>query len=192
MDNKSAEIGEVLAKQGFQKFGERIEYQASINKLPDDSGTPFNWKPLKDLSQKSLVRAAALLDKCSQGDPSSKPDDNAFDSLKEFLGDSTLTTDPACVNIGRLDGIDVAIVIAQSHPSSGRARITYMGLLPEYRGNSLGQWVHRHGFSMMKQQGASTYFGGTMINNYPMISLFTKHGCKEFQRFEEWILKLTP
>ncbi len=51
-------------------------------------------------------------------------------------------------------------------------------------------WVHRHGFSMMKNQGGKLYHGGTHADNLAMKKLFEIHGCKVFCEMEEWSLSV--
>lgn len=40
------------------------------------------------------------------------------------------------------------------------------------RGKGLGQWLHKHGFAMMKAQGGREYHDGTISTNERMIRLF--------------------
>lgn len=43
--------------------------------------------------------------------------------------------------------------------------------------------------SLYKIQRGKQYFGGTQADNIPLIRLFIKHGCREYQRFEDWIIR---
>jgi hypothetical protein len=45
---------------------------------------------------------------------------------------------------------------------------------------------------MLKAQGGKTYQGGTSTSNARMISLFQRHGCKELERYEDWVWRAAP
>ena len=118
------------------------------------------------------------------------PNEDALIALKGFLNEPTLTHGPECVQITHLKDQPAALIIAQIEPATGWSRITYMGIMPEFRGQGLGKWVHRHGFKMMREQGGSLYHGGAVSSNEGMIRLFQNHGCKEYRRMQEWAFKM--
>jgi GNAT superfamily N-acetyltransferase len=185
-----AQTLEVLAHFGFKKLNERVEFRTPISKLPNEEGTPLVWHPMQDKSDASIQHHGQLLEACGQGDPDWSPDDNAFELLKEYLSDSALNGAASCVQVGFYQEKSAAMVVAQVNPTTGWSRITYMGIMPEFRGKGLGRWVHRHGFSMLREQGGEIYHGGTLVKNAPMRKLFEAHVCTEFQRLEEWVLEL--
>ena len=90
------------------------------------------------------------------------------------------------MQIGSIDGTFAAFVMAQVAPSDGWSRVTYVGIVPEFRGQGLGKWAHRRGFTVMRAQGGKLYHGGTRSENAPMVRLFEMHGCAEFARMTEW------
>lgn len=187
MGANHARVAEFLAQRGFCKLNERIEYRSPLADLPDDSGTPLEWKPMADKSEASVREFARVLERCGKGDPDWSPDDNAEELLRSYLDDSSLTGDAECAQVGWLHGKPAAVIVAQVNRETGWSRITYMGVIPEFRSQGLGRWVHRHGFAMMHAQGGTTYHGGTLRQNEPMRRLFDTHGCREFQRLEEWV-----
>jgi len=180
----------LLTEVGFQKTQSRIEYQSEVKKLPSEHGTPLKWKPLPDLGPDNLDNAARVLQMCGQGDPDWNPEDNPRELLSSYLEDTVLSGGPECVHIGFHEDQEAAIAIAQVNPSTKWSRITYMGVVPEFRKKGYGRWVHRHGFSMMKEQGGKLYVGGTVSDNKVMQKLFLSHGCTEYLRMQEWLLRL--
>jgi len=161
---------------GFRDMGERVEFRAAVAELPTEEGTPLDWRMAGD-------RAAAMLRAVAEGDPHGHDEREAPERmLRVFLGAPNLQGGPECVQIGSLDGADVALVCAQAAKTDGWCRITYMGLVPEARGRGLGRWVHRHGFAMMRAQGGTDYRGGTAAENTGMMALFAAHGCREVRR----------
>lgn len=176
-----------LKKIGFTETRKRIEFRRPISELPGDNGSPFVWKSLVPLGDIDEIFAASILKKSAVGDPSADPGENSLLALRSELSDPVLTSGPDCVQLAYLNQSVAGIVIAQINPKTKWSRISYMGLLPEYRNQGLGKWVHRHGFEIMRSQGGELYHGGTNAENTPMLKLFLSHGCLEYRKMQEWI-----
>jgi len=181
-----APIARLLEELGFLKEQDRIEYRRELAELPGDEGSPLVWSAIPSLEIADLEKVVDLLKQAAVGDPSFDPDADSLAELQADLKDFALTTGAHCIHIGHIDGKQAAVVFVQINPKTKWSRITYMGLLPEFRGTGLGKWVHRHGFEMMRTQGGSLYHGGTVSTNQSMIRLFETHGCKVFRRMQEW------
>ncbi len=176
----------ILTELSFEMLHRRVEYRLELDLLPNENGTPFQWSTPPDLSDESLRDVSKILSSAAMGDPDWDIDDNAFELLQGYLSESVLSTGLSCINIGSINGNIAAIVVAQVNPKTGWSRITYMGLLPDFRGRGLGKWVHRRGFEMMRAQGGRLYHGGTVATNKKMIGLFEGHGCKPYRAMQEW------
>ncbi len=184
---------QILGRLNFELKSKRVEFKQDLVNLPTEQGTPFRWKSLKELNW-DRVKLIDFITEITQGALDVEPDDKVEDFIEDFLSNEELTSGPECVHIGFLNENLIspcAFIVAQIEPKSGWSRLSYMGLIPEFRGKKLGQWVHKHGFEMMKAQGGKLYHGGTLINNLSMRKLFIDHGCKEFCALEEWHLKLS-
>ena len=167
---------EAFVAAGFRDFGARAEFKAEVEDLPGEEGSPLAWRVAGE-------EGAAMLRAVAEGDPHGHDQrDDPQRSLGVWLGAPKLRGEPECVQIGSLDGEDVAFVCAQVAPHDGWSRISHMGLVPSARGRGLGKWVHRHGFTMMREQGGKLYHGGTAVANKGMMALFEAHGCREFRR----------
>ena len=90
------------------------------------------------------------------------------------------------MQVGFVDGREAAFVCAQVAAKDGWSRISYMGVVPDARGQGLGTWVQRRGFRLMRELGGTTYHGGTAADNAAMLRLFEKHGCEECARLREF------
>jgi len=168
---------DALLDAGFRDLGDRIEFKAEVEALPDDEGTPLAWRNAGE-------QAAGMLARVAENDPHGEDERNKpVEMLANF---SQMREDPGCFQIGCLDGEDVAFVCAQVAPKDGWSRIAYMGLVPAARRKGLGRWLHRHGFAMIKEQGGKLYHGGTAASNKGMLALFKAHGCHEFKRMTEF------
>jgi GNAT superfamily N-acetyltransferase len=178
-----------LTRLGFTKESDRIEFRHELSELPGDQGSPLRWEAMAPLGAVPEHAAANVLKHSSIGDPGGDPNEDALAALRGELADSILTSGPECVQVAYLDEKVVGIVIAQINPKTKWSRISYMGLLPEYRGLQLGKWVHRHGFEMMRAQGGELYHGGTHAGNASMLRLFHSHGCTEYRRMQEWVYR---
>ncbi len=126
----------------------------------------------------------------SLGDPSSSPDEDAEAALREFLADASFTNDPLGVQVGTLDGVDVAFVMTQVNPTTGWSRITYMGVAPSHRRRGLGAVVHARGIAVARTLGGRLYVGGTSTANAPMLALFRRLGAQPLRAMERWALAL--
>jgi [ribosomal protein S5]-alanine N-acetyltransferase len=175
-----------LSTQGFKYRHQRTEFRRKVEVLPNDSGTPFVWVQPDVLDTATIADLAKLFRLVAKGDPDFDPKDDTVELIKADMEENGLTFGPRCIHVGKIDGEEAAIVIAQVDHSSGWSRITYMGLLPKFRGNGLGQWIHRHGFTMLREQGGKLYHGGTLTQNSAMIRLFEKHGCEKYRTMQEW------
>lgn len=175
----------ILKQIGFQKKSERIEYQCDVVNLPDEDGSPFEWKSLKQLDWDE-ARLAQFTAEITKGALDIDPDEKPEDFIKDWLNHHELTSGLDCIAVGFVTDKAAALVVAQINKSTGWSRLSYLGILPEYRGRGFGKWVQRHGFSMMKDQGGKLYHGGTHAENLPMKKLFESHGCKFSGAMEEW------
>jgi GNAT superfamily N-acetyltransferase len=172
---------------GFSKRSDRVEFRAELHDLPEGANSPLIWRALDEDSQ-TLVLSAQVLDRCSSMDPNWDVGQLAPSLINDGLADTEFSSSLEAVQIGYLKGDPVAFVFAQVERSTGWSRLTYMGLIPELRGQGLGKWVHRHGFDMMRRQGGRVYHGSTTDTNLPMLRTFLAQGCKECRRVQEWIL----
>lgn len=177
-----------LRELGFKRKHTRIEFQSHVNDLPDENGSPMEWIPVSESGPYRLEDAAIILEEAARGDTDWNPEDRGGELLKSYLADREFASKPECIQIGQVDSKPAAIVIAQVIPATGWSRITYMGILPQYRGRGLGKWVHRRGFALMRAQGGTFYHGGTVKGNARMEALFRRHGCKEYRTMQEWQL----
>lgn len=189
-DSAAPPLNRLLSDAGFRLKNTRVEYRAPIAELPDETGSPIRWEPLPDLSETSIACAGDLLERTGEGDPDFGEDDDGAKLIRGYLEDPVLTHDRNCIHVGYLGEEIFGIVIAQVNPQTKWARLTYMGMLPQFRGRGLGRWVHRHGFAMLREQGGGLYHGGTLDNNVAMNALFRRHGCQEYRRMKEWELRL--
>ena len=111
-------------------------------------------------------------------------------SQQYIISDPILTCNLSGILLGFIKNIAVAYIHVQINPESGWSRITYLGIIPEFRKQGLGKFVHQHGFKMIKELGGTLYHGGTASTNKAMLSLFNRHNCTEYARMQEWILDL--
>lgn len=185
LDYQASIFQSILSELGFKKIAGRIEYQQDLSLLPDDQNTPIIWKAANELSW-SEQQIANFTHSVLEGDPSIDPNERPEDFIQDWIKHEELTHGEECISIGFYNNQPVALVVAQVNRQSGWSRISYMGLIPEFRKKGLGRWIHKHGFQMMKDQGGSFYHGGTHIENLAMRNLFESHGCKFFCEMEEW------
>jgi GNAT superfamily N-acetyltransferase len=183
----SEEIAQMLPSLGFVKKSERVEFKKSVEELPGDSGTPLVWKTAEELSWQPTDIAKVLM-MVAVGDPNTSEDDDPIAFIQDFLVDPELTAGLQCIHVGFLNGEIAAFAVVQIKLETGWSRISYMGIVPGFRGQGLGAWVHRFCFGIMKRDGGKLYHGGTLASNSGMIRLFESSGCERFREMSEWAL----
>ena len=157
--------------------------------LPSENRTPIKWQTARELAwtaQDLALFTKEVVTNALDVDPNEKPED----FIQDWLHHTEFTHGLDCAGIGFINDKPCALVVAQINKETGWSRLSYMGLVPEFRGKGLGKWVHRHGFEMMKAQGGILYHGGTHAENRPMRKLFKSHGCHVFCEMEEWSMKI--
>ena len=185
-DEYSVEFSQLLFQLDFTKKNERVEYKKSVEDLPDDSGSPITWKSAEELGW-NPQQVSDILRIVAEGDPDTDPIDDPLLFIQDFLADAVLSSGLGCIHIGFVDKEIAAMTVVQINPKSGWSRISYMGIVPRFRKQGLGQWVHRYSFKVMKLEGGKLYHGGTVTTNKSMIKLFELHQCDRFCSMEEWI-----
>lgn len=181
----SEEIGRLLPSFGFKKKNERIEFKKSVSDLPNDEGSPLGWKTAKELNL-NPEGIAKILKQVSMGDPDTDPTEDPLQFIQDFLADPVLTSGLECIHVGFFHGEIAALTVVQRNPKTGWSRISYMGVVPQFRKQNLGNWVHRYSFTVMKKEGGLLYHGGTTSTNLGMIRLLESNGCAKFCEMEEW------
>lgn len=179
----------ILTEIGLKKISERVEYQCEISLLPNDLGSPLQWKTAKELGW-DTIQIAQFTGDITKDALDVDPDEKPEDFVQDWLHHEEFTSGPDCIAVGFLNNKPCTLVVVQINQETGWSRLSYMGIIPDFRGKGFGKWVHRHGFKMMKDQGGKLYHGGTHGENLPMRKLFESHGCKLFCEMEEWSCNL--
>lgn len=185
------ELSQSLAKSGFRKGLGRIEFKTPLSKLPYETESPFQWKPV-DGTVLTLETAADIMKQCAAGDPNWDETVDVFELLKSDLAESGLYNSLDAIQIGYLNSKASAFVFAQANRATGWARLGYLGILPELRGKGLGKAVQLHGFSMMRSQGGVEYHGGTSDANMSMLGTFRSLGSELYREMEDWDYESSP
>lgn len=181
----STEISHLLPTLGFKKKSERIEFKKSISDHPNDEGSPIKWETAAELGLSSQ-EIADVLRQVAIGDPDTDPNEDPLLFIQDFLADPVLSAGLQCIHVGFIGDETAAFTVVQINPKTGWSRISYMGVVPKFRKQNLGSWVHRCSFRVMKDQGGLLYHGGTTSTNFRMIRLFESNGCDKFCEMEEW------
>lgn len=184
-ETASQEIGHLLLSFGFKKKNEQIEFKKSVSELSNDEGSPLKWKTANELNL-NPEGIAKILVQVSMSDPDTDPTDDPLQFIHDFLTDPVLTSGLECIHVGFFQEEVAALTVVQRNPKTGWSRISYMGVVPRFRKQNLGNWVHRYSFTVMKKEGGLLYHGGTTSTNLGMIRLFESNGCARFCEMVEW------
>jgi ribosomal protein S18 acetylase RimI-like enzyme len=182
-------IAEELERLGFVHKLERVEFKTPLVDLPSEEGTPMTWKSAAELDW-SERQVADLLLQVAQGDPEDDLDGDPIKYIQDWVTDPELTCGLECIHVGFVKGAVAALVVPQVNLKDGWSRLAYMGVHPDFRGQGLGRWVHRHGFADLRKQGGINYHGGTSSMNVRMRRTFEASGCLPFRTVDEWEKKI--
>lgn len=188
LDRSFDGLTDVLEHLGWHRINERIEFKTPVTNLPTDWQGPLHWRNMSQVGEQTV---AEIIDKAGAG-PEWDDDDTGLAVLRDCLSADDLLCDSSCVEVGYLNDIPAAFIIAQTAPSDGWCTISFMGLMPEARGQNLGQWVHRRGFELFRQQGGQLYHGGTSAKNTAMVRLFKHHHCIHHAHLAEYTYTHAP
>lgn len=198
-----------ISALGFKKMYDRVEYVHPLDdSMPGESqalkpgDSSLTWASgLKScgMDELSSIYREVVVGDPSNGTPVSATAADFRKDLEEDLADPAFHTSAEAIQIGFVDGQPAAFVFAQvmkqpNHPITlegkrtieGWSRLTYLGILPKFRGLGYGRQVHRHGLRTLRAMGGLTYHGGTARNNIPMRRLFESSGCVVLRLLEEW------
>ena len=119
---------------GFTVRDGRMEFKTPIADLPGEEGTPLTWASHDVMGREA---AGALFERAGSG-PDWEESDVGVDLIDSYLTRDGMYVEADCAQVGSSDGTPVAFIIAQVELTSGWSTITFMGLVPEYRGRGLG------------------------------------------------------
>ncbi len=208
------DLARSISALGFKKMYDRVEYVHPLddsipggNQALKPENSCLTWTSgLKFYSMDELgsIYREVVFGDPSGGTPAGATSVDFRKDLEEDLADSAFHPSTDTIQIGLISGQPAAFVFAQvmkraNHPVTlegtriieGWSRLTYMGILPEFRGRGYGRQVHRRGLRTLRAMGGLTYHGGTARNNVPMRRLFESSGCVVLRHLEEWNLSFT-
>lgn len=179
----------ILKELGFRYLSTRVEVKGKLSDIPGDVNTPIIWKSLTENYDSLLEVAIDVLVRVYQSDMEDMNKEITKEQVASRLSLNNLMENDECVDVGFDDkGIPFAIMISSVVPESKLSTIPYMGIVAEYKGKKLGDWVFRHGIAMMRKLGGEQYYDGTLKNNAPMVRIFAKNNLSIFQTMQEWCL----
>lgn len=128
----------ILKEKNFQLMSGRIEYQNDVQKLPDDKGTPLIWTTAErlDWTPKQIVQFTKEVTKYALDVDSNE---NIDDFIQDWLRHKELSSGRRCIAIGYYQDQRCALAVVQTNEETGWSRISYMGLIPSFRGKGLGK-----------------------------------------------------
>lgn len=161
----------------------RHEYKLDLHQMKISSQDKIQFKSYKDWGL-NLELVAQIMTDSAYGDPDFSEDDDALQCLESYLGDSHMYSSDDCIQIGKVGEEYACIVVPQSEGLWGT--LTYLGIIPKFRGRDLGKVLHKHGLDCLYAQGARDYHGGTLEENRAMQKVFVINGCELYRFLQVW------
>jgi ribosomal protein S18 acetylase RimI-like enzyme len=180
-----------LSSRGFLRGEDRVEYRMDLaDALATlDAGkntSELVWNPVNTESESDLEWAAGLFHAASEGDPASHSDDDAMGFLKVLMEERETVQAPERLQIGMCGNEPAAVLALMVYPSDGWSTISYLGVLPAFRGRGFGAAAMLQAFHSLKAMGGKIYHDGTGSGNAAARALFAHLGRRPFQVMEEW------
>lgn len=184
---------DALAARGFRRWGERIEWRQGLDDalaaLAEHQGKAvLSWRPADVNDEADMARAADLLMAVQEGDPDSDPADDARGFIGALLDDGAAAQAPERIQIGSWEGVPAVVLLLTACPDDGWASISYLGVLPAFRGLGIGKEALVHGLRCLKAMGGRVYHDGTAAANAAARALLSGLGSPPYRVIEEWRL----
>jgi len=191
---RAAALESLLRALGFTPQGGRVEVRVSVEQAiahltPRAAAQRLVWIEVPTEEGALLDRAAALLKRASEGDPSSDPDDDARGFLLARLDDDGSLHTPETLQIGTMNGEDAAIVVLSINPDTGWCSHHYLAVSPRHRGLGLSREAILHGLHTLHTLGGREYHDGTSAGNRGALALLESLGPGRRSVLEQWQLR---
>jgi RimJ/RimL family protein N-acetyltransferase len=169
-----ADWNRLLIEAGFEVHRRKIYVGRDLSAL-SELEPPFTWRTLAEIGDREfldwLIRASA-------GDPFEDEPRDYEREYKELLEHAGDRLDRGLWRVALLDGVPVGMVLPLSFGGDPeRGTLSYVGVLPEFRGEGLGGRLHLAGLALLAGAGVQRYVGSTDVRNEPMARVFARNGC---------------
>ncbi len=173
-DAKRTRINDALRATGYTDYRRKLFVMRDLKEhLPP--GGDFAWRTLAEIGEPAFID---LMTRCAEGDPFPEDDFDPQQDWRELLEHAGASFDPNRWRAPLIDGEPAGVVLPTPYPGAPiEGTISYVGILPAFRGRGFGRALHASGLRLLAEAGCTIYKGSTDHRNKAMARVFEKNGC---------------
>ncbi len=167
-------FNDALRAAGFRDHRRKLFV---MRDLTDDlpPGGSFTWRTLAEVGEEAFVE---LMTRSSDDDPFPDDDFDPQEEWRELVAHAGEAFDPDRWRVAIVDGEPAGVVLPTPYPDAPtEGTLSYIGILPAFRGRGLGRDLHASGLRLLADAGCTVYKGSTDQRNEPMARVFARNGC---------------
>jgi RimJ/RimL family protein N-acetyltransferase len=169
-----ADWNRLLTDAGFRVHRRKIYVGRNLTDL-GETASPFTWRTLNDMGAEEFLE---WLIRVSEGDPFEEEPRDYKREYRELLEHAGKRLDRTLWRVALLDGVPVGLILPLSFGGDPeRGTLSYVGVLPEFRGQGIGGRLHLAGLALLASAGVQRYVGSTDVRNEAMARVFARNGC---------------
>lgn len=163
-----------LQQAGFRAFRRKLLVTRDLtDSLP--RGGDFTWRTLAEVGEDAFI---ALMTRAGEGDPFPAADFDPRREWRELLEHAGASFDPQRWRVAIVDDEPVGVVLPTPYPEApDEGTLSYVGVLPAFRGRGLGSGLHASGLRLLADAGCRVYRGSTDERNTAMARVFERNDC---------------
>jgi RimJ/RimL family protein N-acetyltransferase len=169
-----ADWNRLLTEAGFRVHRSKIYVGRDLANLGEVE-SPFTWRTLDEIGAQEFLE---WLIRVSEGDPFEEEPRDYKREYQELLEHAGERLDRRLWRVALQDGLPVGLILPLSFGGDPeRGTLSYVGVLPEFRGQGIGARLHLAGLALLAGAGVQRYVGSTDVRNEAMARVFARNGC---------------
>jgi len=175
-DHRSAAVLRWLQEGGLQTVRCKYLYEKQPLGTPVLPQTELIFCSLAELGEDRFL---SYLIEAATDDPEASAATSPEQEYQELLAHAGEAFDPHAWGVVFLGEQAVGVLLPQvffDKPSEGT--LSYLGVMPDFRGKGYGALLHQWGLHLLAQQGVTRYIGSTGHKNIAMQRVFERNGCR--------------